>query len=261
VFADCCHPADGSSDLQSLFCQPIKLKNWATTETPKDAKVGRCKENSSLDTVRTPGVILSSDQTENTQEIMETPQAAALAGLKVTAGNSNVVSVEMGASSTTSGTAHQTENAAETPVKPSVIAPETPVRTSEQTAIAPETPVVSEHVEIAPETPVRESMSKRFFKDPGTCYKKSRPASPFTSFEEHPSVYYVENRDLDTILMNDEVLLCCILLIVVKKVFTVLLAYLLITRLSIYFFVFLLQQVNADERQDLQQGKTHSEFS
>ncbi|CAA0406627.1 unnamed protein product [Arabidopsis thaliana] len=195
----------GSSDLQSLFCQPIKLKNWATTGTPKDAKIARHKEKSSLDTVRSPGVILSSDQTENTQEIMETPQAAALAGLKVTAGNSNVVSVEMGASSTTSGTAHQTENAAETPVKPSVIAPETPVRTSEQTAIAPETPVVSEQVEIAPETPVRESMSKRFFKDPGTCYKKSRPASPFTSFEEHPSVYYVENRDLDTILMNDEV--------------------------------------------------------
>ncbi|AED94604.1 Rad21/Rec8-like family protein [Arabidopsis thaliana] len=206
----------GSSDLQSLFCQPIKLKNWATTGTPKDTKIARHKEKSSLDTVRSPGVILSSDQTENTQEIMETPQAAALAGLKVTAGNSNVVSVEMGASSTTSGTAHQTENAAETPVKPSVIAPETPVRTSEQTVIAPETPVVSEQVEIAPETPVRESMSKRFFKDPGTCYKKSRPASPFTSFEEHPSVYYVENRDLDTILMNDE-------------------------------------QVNADERQDLQQ--------
>ncbi|CAL9224021.1 unnamed protein product [Arabidopsis halleri] len=195
----------GSSDLQSLFCQPIKLKNWATTGTPKDAKIARRKENSSLDTVRTPGVILSSDQTENTQEIMETPQAAALAGLKVTAGNSNMVSVEMGASSMTSGTAHQTENAAETPVKPSVIAPETPVRTSEQTEIAPETPVVSEQVEIAPETPVRESMSKRFFKDPETCYKKSRPASPFTSFEEHPSVYYVENRDLDTILMNDEV--------------------------------------------------------
>ncbi|CAH8277714.1 unnamed protein product [Arabidopsis lyrata] len=195
----------GSSDLQSLFCQPIKLKNWATTGTPRDAKIARRKENSSLDTVRTPGVILSSDQTENTQEIMETPQAAALAGLKVTAGNSNMVSVEMGASSITSGTAHQTENAAETPLKPSVIAPETPVRTSEQTEIAPETPVVSEQVEIAPETPVRESMSKRFFKDPETCYKKSRPASPFTSFEEHPSVYYVENRDLDMILMNDEV--------------------------------------------------------
>ncbi|CAE6203388.1 unnamed protein product [Arabidopsis arenosa] len=206
----------GSLELQSLFCQPIKLKNWATTGTPKDAKIARRKKKSSLDTVRTPGVVLSSDQTENTQEIMETPQAAALAGLKVTAGNSNEVSVEIEASSITSRTAHQTENAAETPVKPSVIAPETPMRTSEQTQIAPETPVVSEQVEIAPETPVRESMSIRFSKDPETYYKETRPASPFTSFEEHPSVYSVESRDLDTILMNDE-------------------------------------QVNADERQDLQQ--------
>ncbi|KAG7544058.1 Rad21/Rec8-like protein N-terminal [Arabidopsis thaliana x Arabidopsis arenosa] len=195
----------GSLELQSLFCQPIKLKNWATTGTPKDAKIARRKKNSSLDTVRTPGVVLSSDQTENTQEIMETPQAAALAGLKVTAGNSNEVSVENEASSITSRTAHRTENAAETPVKPSVIAPETPVRTSEQTQIAPETPVVSEQVEIAPETPVRESMSIRFSKDPETYYKETRPASPFTSFEEHPSVYSVESRDLDTILMNDEV--------------------------------------------------------
>lgn len=216
MFADCCNPSDGSLDLQSLFCQPIKLKDWATTGTPKDAKIAKRKKNSSLGTVRIPGDVLSSDQTQSAQEIMETPQAAALTGLKVTVGNSSEVSVEMEASSITSGNAHQTENAAETPVKPSVIAPETPVRASEYTEIAPETPVVFEQVEIAPETPVRESNSIRYFKDPETCYKETRPASPFTSFNKHPPEYCVENRDLDTILMNDEVLLCCIILTVAK---------------------------------------------
>ncbi|XP_010450610.1 PREDICTED: sister chromatid cohesion 1 protein 2-like isoform X2 [Camelina sativa] len=190
----------GSVELQSLFCQPIKLKNWAT-----DDKITRRREKSSRLTVRITGDVLSSDQTQNAQEIMETPQAAALSGLKVTVGNINEVPVEMEASSTASGNAHQPENAAETTVKHSVIAPETPVRTSEHTGIAPETPVVFEQVEIAPETPVRESMSTRYFKDPETRYKETRPASPFTSLNEHPSVYCVENRDLDTILMNDEV--------------------------------------------------------
>ncbi|XP_010436022.1 PREDICTED: sister chromatid cohesion 1 protein 2-like isoform X2 [Camelina sativa] len=194
-----------SVELQSLFCQPIKLKNWATTGFPKDDKIARRRENSSRLTVRITGDILSSDQTQNAQEIMETPQASALSGLKVTVGNIKEVPVEMEASSSASGSAHQTENAAETTVKHSVIAPETPVRTSEHTGIAPETPVVFEQVEIAPETPVRESMSARYFKDPETCYKDTRPASPFTSLNEHPSVYCVENRDLDTILINDEV--------------------------------------------------------
>lgn len=211
MFADCYNPTDDSLDLQSLFCQPIKLKNWGTTGTPKDAKIGGRKENSTLDTVRVPGDVISSNQSENSQEIMETPQAAALAGLKVTVGNSNEVPVEMQASSTTSGITDQTENGAETPVKPSIIAPETPVRTSEQPEIAPETPAVSEQVEIAPDTPVRESMSKRFFMDLENCDKETRPAIPFTSFDEQPSVYCVENRDLDTILMNEEVLLCCII--------------------------------------------------
>ncbi|EOA16030.1 hypothetical protein CARUB_v10004158mg [Capsella rubella] len=196
----------GSVELQSLFCQPIKLKNWATTGFPEEAKIARRTEKISRGSIRVPGDILSSDQTQNAQEIMETPQAAALSGLRVTVGNINEVSVEMEACSIASGNAHQTENILETPVKHSVIAPETPVRTSEHTELAPETPVrTSEQVEIAPETPLRESMSTRYFKDPKTYYKETRPASPFTSLNEHPSVYRVENRDLDTILMNDEV--------------------------------------------------------
>lgn len=220
MFAYCYNPiTDGSLDLQSLFCQPIKLKERGTIRTPKNAKTAGRMESSSIGTVRIPGDVLSSDQTENAQEIMETPHAAALAGLKLTVGNSTEVSAEMGASSINSGIAHQTEIAPETPVKPADIAPETPVRTSEQTEIAPETPVVSEQVEIAPETPARESKSIRFFEDPEICDKETRPASSFTSFSEHSSGFCKENRDLDAILMNEEVLLHCIILTIAKESF------------------------------------------
>ncbi|KFK33057.1 hypothetical protein AALP_AA6G324500 [Arabis alpina] len=194
-----------SLDLQSLFCQPIKLKRRNTTGTPRDTKTAGRKKKASLGTVRIPTDALSSDETENAQEIMETSQAAALAGLKVTVGSSSEVSAAMEASSITSGFAHQPEIAPETPVKPADIAPETPVRRSEPTEIAPESPVVSEQVEIAPDTPVRESMSIRFFEDPEICEKEARPACSFTSLGEHQSVYCTEDRDLDAILMNEEV--------------------------------------------------------
>lgn len=200
--------------LRSLFCQPIKLKRRDTTGTFRDAQTAGRIRNSSRGTVRVPVDALYSDETENAQEIMETPQAAALAGLKVTVGNSSEVSAAMEAGSITSGIAHQTEVTPETPVKPADIAPETPVRRSEQTEIGPETPVVSEQVEIAPDTPVRESVSIRFFVDPDICDKEARPASSFTSFGEHQSVYSAEDRALDTILMNEEVLLHSIILTV-----------------------------------------------
>ncbi|VVB09442.1 unnamed protein product [Arabis nemorensis] len=193
-----------SMHLRSLFCQTIKLKRRDTTGTPRDAQTAGRTRNSSLGTVRIPVDALSSDETENAQEIMVTPQAASLAGLKVTVGNSSEVSAAMEASHITSGIAHQTEIAPEIPVKPADIAPETPVRRSEQTEIAPETPVVSEQVEIAPDTPVRESMSIRFFKDPEICEKEARPASSFTSFGEYQSEYRAEDRVLDAILMNEE---------------------------------------------------------
>ncbi|CAN8272938.1 unnamed protein product [Cochlearia groenlandica] len=161
----------GSLELQLLFSQPIKLKEPNTADTPKAAKTARRMESS------------SSEQTDNGREVMETPQASALAELRVTVpGNNTEVS----------GIADQRE-----------IAPETPVRTSEQTNIAPETPVVCEQVEIAPETPMRESMSIPYFKDPETCEKETRPASSFTYFDEHPSGFS-KDRDLDDILINDE---------------------------------------------------------
>ncbi|XP_024014810.1 sister chromatid cohesion 1 protein 2 isoform X2 [Eutrema salsugineum] len=202
----------GSSDFLSLFGQPIKLKKQDTTETPKGTKTARRMENSSRGTVGSHGDVFSSEQADHVREIMETPQAAALAELKViipeTVGNNKEVSAETGASSIAASIAHQTEIALETPVKPVEpveIAPETPARTSEQTEIAPETPVVSERVEIAPETPVRESMSIRYFKDPETCEQERRPASSFTSFDGQPSEFREDRRDLDAILMNEEV--------------------------------------------------------
>ncbi|CAG7906628.1 unnamed protein product [Brassica rapa] len=188
----------GSLELQSLFCQPIKLKEQNTTETPKAAKTaGRMKRSS----LRTIGDVSSSEQTENGREIMETPQAAALAELKITV-------PETGTSSVAGGSSHPTNVPPETPAKtaePAHLAPETPARTSEQTGIAPETPVVSEQVEIAPDTPVRDSMSKRYFNDHEMCEQETRPANSFTSFEERPSEICEDRRDLDAILMNEEV--------------------------------------------------------
>nr|VDD12621.1 unnamed protein product [Brassica rapa] len=187
----------GSLELQSLFCQPIKLKEQNTTETPKAAKTaGRMKRSS----LRTIGDVSSSEQTENGREIMETPQAAALAELKITV-------PETGTSSVAGGSSHPTNVPPETPAKtaePAHLAPETPARTSEQTGIAPETPVVSEQVEIAPDTPVRDSMSKRYFNDHEMCEQETRPANSFTSFEERPSEICEDRRDLDAILMNEE---------------------------------------------------------
>ncbi|CAA7055186.1 unnamed protein product [Microthlaspi erraticum] len=179
----------GSSELQLLFSQPIKLTEPNITEAPKAARTTRRVKDSSMGTVRSHGVVA--------QEIMETPQAAALAELKITVPETVV---ETGSSSVAAGIDHQTE----TPVKPAEIAPETPARTSEHTEIAPETPVVSERVEIAPETPVRESSSKRYFEDPEPCDKETRHASCFTSFDEHPSEICKDGRDLDAILMNEE---------------------------------------------------------
>ncbi|KAF8050221.1 hypothetical protein N665_2022s0007 [Sinapis alba] len=180
----------GSLDLQLLFCQPIKLKEQNTTETPKAA--GQMKRSS----LRTVG----------------SPQAAALAELKITVPetveNNTEVSAETGASSVAAGSSHPTNVPPETPAKPAELAhlaPETPARTSEQTGIAPETPIVSEQVEIAPETPVRESMSKRYFNDHETCEQETRPANSFTSIEEGPSEICEDRRDLDAILMNEEV--------------------------------------------------------
>ncbi|KAL0669881.1 hypothetical protein Bca4012_032585 [Brassica carinata] len=187
----------GSLELQSLFCQPIKLKEQNTTETPKAAKTaGRMKRSS----LRTVGDVSSPEQTENGRKIMETPQAAALTELKITV-------PETGTSSVAGGSSHPTNVPPETPVKPAEpaqLAPETPARTSEQTGIAPETPVVSEQVEIAPDTPVRESMSKRYFNDHEMCEQETRPANSFTSFEERRSEICEDRRDLDAILMNEE---------------------------------------------------------
>ncbi|KAG2307814.1 hypothetical protein Bca52824_027562 [Brassica carinata] len=191
----------GSLDLQLLFCQPIKLKEQNTTETPKAAKTTGRMKRSSLRTVGSRGDVSSSEQTENVREIMETPQAAALAELKITV-------PETGASYVAAGSSHPTNVPPETPAKaaePAQLAPETPARTSEQTGIAPETPVVSEQVEIAPETPVRESMSKRYFNDHETCEQETRSAKSFISFEERPSEICQDRRDLDAILMKDEV--------------------------------------------------------
>lgn len=205
MFADSYnHITDGSLELQSLFCQPIKLKEQNTTETPKAAKTaGRMKRSS----LRTVGDVSSPEQTENGRKIMETPQAAALTELKISV-------PETGTSSVAGGSSHPTNVPPETPVKPAEpaqLAPETPARTSEHTGIAPETPVVSEQVEIAPDTPVRESMSKRYFNDHEMCEQETRPANSFTSFEERRSEICEDRRDLDAILMNEEVLLRCII--------------------------------------------------
>ncbi|KAJ4902528.1 Sister chromatid cohesion 1 protein 2 [Raphanus sativus] len=202
----------GSLDLQLLFCQPIKLKEQNTTETPKAAKTTGRMKRSSLRTVGGRGDVSSSEQTENGREIMETPQTATLTELRITVPetveNNTEVSAETEASSVAAGSAHPTNFPPETPAKaagPAQLAPETPARTSEQTGIAPETPVVSEQVEIAPETPVRESMSKRYFNDHETFEQETRPGNSFTSFEEHPSEICEDRRDLDAILMNEEV--------------------------------------------------------
>ncbi|XP_056862924.1 sister chromatid cohesion 1 protein 2 isoform X3 [Raphanus sativus] len=201
----------GSLDLQLLFCQPIKLKEQNTTETPKAAKTTGRMKRSSLRTVGGRGDVSSSEQTENGREIMETPQTATLTELRITVPetveNNTEVSAETEASSVAAGSAHPTNFPPETPAKaagPAQLAPETPARTSEQTGIAPETPVVSEQVEIAPETPVRESMSKRYFNDHETFEQETRPGNSFTSFEEHPSEICEDRRDLDAILMNEE---------------------------------------------------------
>ncbi|KAJ0260680.1 Sister chromatid cohesion 1 protein 2 [Hirschfeldia incana] len=203
----------GSLELQSLFCQPIKLKEQSTTETPKAAKnTGRMKK-SSLRTAGSRGDVSPSEQAENGREIMETPQAAALTELRITVPetveNNREVSAETGTSSVAGGSAHPKNVPPETPAKAAEpaaeLAPETPARTSEQIGIAPETPIVSEQVEIAPETPVRESMSKRYFNDHETCEQETRPANSFTSFEKRPSECCEDRRDLDAILMNEEV--------------------------------------------------------
>ncbi|XP_018444973.2 sister chromatid cohesion 1 protein 2-like isoform X2 [Raphanus sativus] len=189
----------GSLDLQLLFNQPIRLKEQNTTETPKAAKTARRMKRSSL---RGRGDAFPVEQTESGPEIMETPQAVALAELKITA--PETVSV----SSIAAGSSHQTKVASETPIEPAeptYIAPDTPARTSEQTGIAPETPAVSEREEIAPEMPLRESMSERYCKDPETCEQETRPANSFTFFDECPSEYYEDGRDLDVILMHEEV--------------------------------------------------------
>ncbi|KAF2608952.1 hypothetical protein F2Q68_00044689 [Brassica cretica] len=119
---------------------------------------------------------------------METPQAAGLAELKIT------VPEMVSASSIAAESAHQTK-----------VAPETPMKPAEPTYIAPETPAVSERVEIAPDTPVRESMSKRYFEDPETCEQETRPSNSFTFFDECLSEFCEDRRDLDAILMNEEV--------------------------------------------------------
>ena len=190
VFADCCNSiADGSLDLQLLFCQPIKFKEQNTTEAPKAAKTARRMKRSSLRTVESRGDVFPLEQTETGREIMETPQAAGLAELKIT------VPETVSASSIAAENAHQTK-----------VAPETPMKPAEPTYIAPETPAVSERVEIAPDTPVRESMSKRYFEDPETCEQETRPSNSFTFFDECPSEFCEDRKDLDAILMNEEVL-------------------------------------------------------
>ncbi|XP_013587886.1 PREDICTED: sister chromatid cohesion 1 protein 2-like isoform X1 [Brassica oleracea var. oleracea] len=178
----------GSLDLQLLFCQPIKFKEQNTTETPKAAKTARRMKRSSLRTVESRGDVFPLEQTETGREIMETPQAAGLAELKIT------VPEMVSASSIAAESAHQTK-----------VAPETPMKPAEPTYIAPETPAVSERVEIAPDTPVRESMSKRYFEDPETCEQETRPSNSFTFFDECPSAFCEDRRDLDAILMNEEV--------------------------------------------------------
>ncbi|CAN7084786.1 unnamed protein product [Brassica oleracea var. botrytis] len=180
---------DGSLDLQLLFCQPIKFKEQNTTEAPKAAKTARRMKRSSLRTVESRGDVFPLEQTETGREIMETPQAAGLAELKIT------VPETVSASSIAAESAHQTK-----------VAPETPMKPAEPTYIAPETPAVSERVEIAPDTPVRESMSKRYFEDPETCEQETRPSNSFTFFDECPSAFCEDRRDLDAILMNEEVL-------------------------------------------------------
>ncbi|CAH8358047.1 unnamed protein product [Eruca vesicaria subsp. sativa] len=199
----------GSVDLHLLFCQPIKLKEQNTTETPKAAKTaGRITRSSR----RTVGDVSSSEQIENGREIMGTPQAAALPELKITVpetveNNNTEVSAETEASFVAAGSSHPTNVPPETPAKPAEpahLAPETPARTSELTEIAPETPVVSERVEIAPDTPVRESMSERYFKDHETCEQETRPENSFTSSNERLSESCEVRRDLDAILMNEE---------------------------------------------------------
>ncbi|XP_013587887.1 PREDICTED: sister chromatid cohesion 1 protein 2-like isoform X2 [Brassica oleracea var. oleracea] len=177
----------GSLDLQLLFCQPIKFKEQNTTETPKAAKTARRMKRSSLRTVESRGDVFPLEQTETGREIMETPQAAGLAELKIT------VPEMVSASSIAAESAHQTK-----------VAPETPMKPAEPTYIAPETPAVSERVEIAPDTPVRESMSKRYFEDPETCEQETRPSNSFTFFDECPSAFCEDRRDLDAILMNEE---------------------------------------------------------
>ncbi|CAN6929502.1 unnamed protein product [Brassica oleracea] len=179
----------GSLDLQLLFCQPIKFKEQNTTETPKAAKTARRMKRSSLRTVESRGDVFPLEQTETGREIMETPQAAGLAELKIT------VPEMVSASSIAAESAHQTK-----------VAPETPMKPAEPTYIAPETPAVSERVEIAPDTPVRESMSKRYFEDPETCEQETRPSNSFTFFDECLSEFCEDRRDLDAILMNEEVL-------------------------------------------------------
>ncbi|CDY11717.1 BnaC06g13250D [Brassica napus] len=178
----------GSLDLQLLFCQPIKFKEQNTTETPKAAKTARRMKRSSLRTVESRGDVFPLEQTETGREIMETPQAAGLAELKIT------VPEMVSASSIAAESAHQTK-----------VAPETPMKPAEPTYIAPETPAVSERVEIAPDTPVRESMSKRYFEDPETCEQETRPSNSFTFFDECLSEFCEDRRDLDAILMNEEV--------------------------------------------------------
>ncbi|KAG2251825.1 sister chromatid cohesion 1 protein 2 isoform X3 [Brassica napus] len=177
----------GSLDLQLLFCQPIKFKEQNTTETPKAAKTARRMKRSSLRTVESRGDVFPLEQTETGREIMETPQAAGLAELKIT------VPEMVSASSIAAESAHQTK-----------VAPETPMKPAEPTYIAPETPAVSERVEIAPDTPVRESMSKRYFEDPETCEQETRPSNSFTFFDECLSEFCEDRRDLDAILMNEE---------------------------------------------------------
>ncbi|KAG2325197.1 hypothetical protein Bca4012_039685 [Brassica carinata] len=185
----------GSLDLQLLFNQPIRLKEQNTTETPNAAKTAKRMKRSSLRTVGNRGDVFPLEQTESGREIMETPQAAALSELEIT------VPETVSASSIAAGSAHQTKVASEKPIEPAeptYMAPDTPLRTSEQTGNAPETPPVSDREEIVPETLVRESMSKIYSKDPETCEQETRPANSFTSI-------YEDRRDLDVILMDEEV--------------------------------------------------------
>ncbi|XP_010528173.1 PREDICTED: sister chromatid cohesion 1 protein 2 isoform X3 [Tarenaya hassleriana] len=175
-------------ELQVLSVQSARPRKPETMETPKAARTSGQMKDFSLETKRTPAAFLDSERMGNARETVEV--TAAVADVEQPMNTRETVEIPL------AGSLPELE----------VTAVENCTEIATETEVSPRAAGTAEQTEIAPETPVRESMSIRYFKSPESPSDKAmRSANYGSSFDKDPMMFG-EDRDLDMILMQEEVI-------------------------------------------------------